>query len=141
MLPLSLGWIQYITIFIVNMAGGSEEAEIITIPDDPNDDWPSGGPQNLREAEAYMEKVNQIFEDLGELLHEDKDVLPSTICKLKKHMEHHWEQMKSADVDSGQSNKRSGLPPSQAAFDPWRHGSPGACHRSAHQLGVPVTAP
>ena len=101
MLPLSLGWIQYILIFIVNMAEGGEEAEIITIPDDPDDDWPSGGPQNLREAEAYMEKVNQIFEDLGELLHEDnKDALPLTICRLKKHMEHYWEQMKNVDVDT-----------------------------------------
>ena len=100
MLPLSLGWIQYIAIFIINMAEG-ERAEIITIPDDPSDDWPSGGPQNLREAEAYTEKVNQIFENLGELLHEDnKDVLPSTICRLKKHMEHHWEQMKNADMDT-----------------------------------------
>ena len=83
------------------MAEGGEEAEIITIPDDPDDDWLTGGPQNLREAEAYMEKVNQIFEDLGELLHEDnKDALPSTICRLKKHMEHHWEQMKNVDVDT-----------------------------------------
>ena len=129
-------------IFIVNMAEGAEEAEIITVPDDPDDDWPSGGPQNLREAEAYVEKVNQIFEDLGELLCEDnKDALPSTIHRLKKHMEHHWEQMKNADLDTVVSNKRSGLPPSQAAFDPWRHGSPGACHRSAHQLGVFVTVP
>ena len=88
-------------IFIVNMAEGGEEAEIITIPDDPDDDWLAGGPQNLREAEAYAEKVNQIFEDLGELLHEDnKDALPSTIHRLKKHMEHHWEQMKNVDVDT-----------------------------------------
>ena len=50
------------------MAEGGGEIETITIPDDPNDDWPSGGPQNLREVEAYVEKVNQIFEDLGELL-------------------------------------------------------------------------
>ena len=101
MLPLSLGWIQYIMIFFINMAEGGEEAEIITIPDDPNDDWLSGGPQNLREAEAYTEKVNQIFEDLGELLHEDnKDGLPLTIHRLKKHMEHHWEQMKNADMDT-----------------------------------------
>ena len=101
MLPLSLGWIQYIMIFIINMAEGGEEAEIVTIPDDPNDDWLSGGPQNLREAEAYAEKVNQIFEDLGELLCEDnKDVLLLTIHRLKKHMEHHWEQMKNADVDT-----------------------------------------
>ena len=83
------------------MAEGGKEAEIITIPDDPDDDWPSSGPQNLREADAYMEKVNQIFGDLGELLHEDnKDVLLSTICRLKKCMEHHWEQMKNADVDT-----------------------------------------
>ena len=48
-----------------------------------------------------MEKVNQIFEDLGELLHEDnKDAVPSTIHRLKRHMEHHWEQMKNADVDT-----------------------------------------
>ena len=83
------------------MAEGGEEAEIITIPNDPDDDWPSGGPQNLREAEAYAEKVNQIFEDLGELLCEDnKDALPSTICRLKKHMDSHWEQMKNADMDT-----------------------------------------
>ena len=65
------------------MAEGGEEIETITIPDDPDDDWLSGGPQNLTEVEAYAEKVNQIFEDLGELLHEDnKDALLSTICRL-----------------------------------------------------------
>ena len=52
------------------MAEAGEEIETVTIPDDPYDDWPSGGHQNLREVEAYAEKVNQIFEDLGELLHE-----------------------------------------------------------------------
>ena len=83
------------------MEEGGEEMETVTIPDDPEDDWPSDGPQNLREAEAYVEKVNQIFEDLGELICEDsKDALPSTICRLKRHMEHHWEQMKRADVDT-----------------------------------------
>ena len=127
-MPLSLAWIWYILIFIVNMEEGGEEPEIITIPDDPNDDWPSGGPQNLREAEAYAEKVNQIFEDLGELLCEDnKDVLPLTISRLKKHMEHHWEHMKNVDMDTVvRAIKRSSLPPSQAAFDPWRCESPGA---------------
>ena len=82
------------------MEEGGEEIETVTIPDDPNDDWPSGGPQNLREAEAYAEKVNQIFEELRELLHEDKDALPSKFHRLKKHMECHWEQMKNADVDT-----------------------------------------
>ena len=66
------------------MAEDGEEIETITIPDDPNDDWLSGGPQNIREAEAYAEKVNQIFEDLGELLHEDKDALPSTIPQVEE---------------------------------------------------------
>ena len=83
------------------MAEGGAEIETITIPNDPDDDWPSGGPQNLREVEAYAEKVNQIFEDLGELLHEDnKDTLPSTIHRLKRHMEYHWEQIKIADMDT-----------------------------------------
>ena len=76
------------------MAEVGEEAEIVRISDDPDDDWLSGGPQNLKEAEAYAEKVNQIFGNLGELLHEDnKDALLLTICRLKKHMECHWEQM------------------------------------------------
>ena len=83
------------------MAEGGEEAEIITIPDDPNDDWLSSDPQNLREADAYAEKVNQIFEDLQKLPCEDnKDAFLSTICRLKRHMEHHWEQMKNADMDA-----------------------------------------
>ena len=83
------------------MAEGGGEIETITIPDNSADDWPLGGPQNLREAEAYVEKVSQIFEDLGELLHKDnKDALPSTIHRLKRHMECHWEQMKNADVDT-----------------------------------------
>ena len=33
------------------------------------------------------------------------------------------------------------MPPSQAAVDPQRCGSPGASHRGAHQLEVFVTAP
>ena len=83
------------------MAEGGEDMEIVTIPDDPDDDWLSSDPQNLRQAEAYVEKVIQIFEDLGELLCKDnKDALPLMIERLKKHMECHWEQMKNADVDT-----------------------------------------
>ena len=83
------------------MAEGGKEPEIIVIPDDPEDDWPTARPQNLVEATEYVEKVNQAFEDLGELLHEDnKDALPLTIHRLKKIMEHHWEQMKNADVNT-----------------------------------------
>ena len=120
------------------MAEGGEEIETITIPDDPDDDWPSGGPQDLREVEAYAEKVNQIFEDLGELLHKDnKDTLPSTILQVEEaHGASLGADEKCRCGHSGQGNKRPSLPPSQAAFDPQRCGSPGAGHRGAHQLGV-----
>ena len=121
------------------MAEGGREIETITIPDDPNDDWPSGWSSELKGRWKHMQRRwNQIFEDLGELLCKDnKDTLLSTIPQVE---EGTWSvigrRWKNADMGhSGQGNKRPGLPPSQAGFDPQRCGSPGASHRGAHQFG------
>ena len=82
------------------MAEDGENPVVITVPDDPEEDWPDAGPQNITKAECYTEKVNQIFEDLEELLLEDnKDTLLSAIYRLKKLMECHWKQMGDVDVD------------------------------------------
>ena len=107
-------------VYDCKMAEGGKNPEIITIPDNPEDDWLTARAQNLAEAEEYAGKVNQIFEDLGELLLEDnKDALLSTIHRLKKLMEHHWEQMKNADVNIVVKAIKD-------PHDPWRCGSTGA---------------
>ena len=64
------------------MAEGGKEPEVIMVPDDEDkrDDWPNAGPQNPAEAQAYTDKIIQIFDTFGDLIHENnKDALPKTI--------------------------------------------------------------
>ena len=72
------------------MAEEGKEPEVIMVPDDEDDGdgWPDARPQNLAEAQAYTDKIIQIFEMFGDLIHEDnKDALLKTVRNLKKLMD------------------------------------------------------
>ena len=61
------------------MAEGGQDPDVIVVPDD-EDDWPDPGLQNLKEAQEYTDKLVEIFNNFGELIHQDqKDALPKTI--------------------------------------------------------------
>ena len=66
-----------------------EPPEVINIPDDieeeEEDDWPESGPVNLQEAKAYMDHINDVFDTMAEMLHNDnKDAQPKCIRTFKK---------------------------------------------------------
>ena len=82
------------------MVEGGQGQSIVTIPEDKDIDWPNPGPQNLEEAKEYTDKLVKIFDNFGELIHQDqKDALPKTIWNLKKLMAKHWNSMDPADPE------------------------------------------
>ena len=53
---------------------------VIDLLDEEEEEWPDAGPQNPEEAQQYVDKINNIFNHLSELIHEDKkDALGMTI--------------------------------------------------------------
>ena len=69
------------------MTEEGKELEVIMVPDNENDgdDWPNAGPQNLAEAQAYTDKIIQIFKMFDDLIHDDnKDALPKDNTKFKE---------------------------------------------------------
>ena len=63
------------------MTEGGKDPDVILVPDDDDgDNWPDAGPQNPAEAQAYTDKVVDMFNTFGDLIHQDnKDTLPKTI--------------------------------------------------------------
>ena len=58
------------------------------------------GVQNPEEAEWYTEKINNVFDHLSTLIHQDmKTALAQTIQNFKKIVAKQWESMEDADVD------------------------------------------
>ena len=72
----------------------------IDLIEEEEEEWPEAGAQNLEEAEQYMDKINNIFDHLSTLIHDDKkDALGQTIKNFKKLVAKQWETMGDADVD------------------------------------------
>ena len=86
---------------IVRMAEAEKDPGVIIVPNnDDNDDWPDTGPQNIKEAKAYTDKIVNAFDTFGDLIHQDnKDALPKMIHNLKKIMAKHWTSMEPADPE------------------------------------------
>ena len=60
---------------------------------------PDTGAQNPEEAQQYVDRINNIFDHLSELIHEDKkDALGTTIQNFKWIVKQ-WVMMGDADVD------------------------------------------
>ena len=87
--------------YLITMA--AKDPEVINIPDKGNngdDDWQDVGPVNLKEAAAYKEKVDDIFDTMSLMLTDDrKDAIHTTVTVFKKRMAKHWVVMKDADVE------------------------------------------
>ena len=73
---------------------------VIDLLEEEEEEWPEAGAQNLEEAEQYVDQINNIFDHLSTLIHEDtKDALGQTIRNFKKIVTRQWEMMGDVDVD------------------------------------------
>ena len=64
---------------------------MIELLDKEEEEWPDAGAQNPEEAQQYVDKINNIFDHLSELIHEDKkDALGMTIQNFKKWVMKQW---------------------------------------------------
>ena len=73
---------------------------VIDLIEEEEEEWPEAGAQNPEEAEQYVDRINNIFDHLSTLIHEDtKDALGQTIRNFKKIVTRQWEMMGDADVD------------------------------------------
>ena len=71
---------------------------MINLLEEEEEEWPEAGAQNPEEAEQYVERINNIFDHLSTLIHEDKkDALGQTIKNFKKLVAKQWEMMGDAD--------------------------------------------
>ena len=52
-------------------AMAEKDPEVIDIRDnEEEEDWPDTGPVNVSKAKRYIDKINDIFDNLSDLLHE-----------------------------------------------------------------------
>ena len=73
---------------------------VIDLLEEEEEEWPDAGAQNPEEAQQYIDRINNIFDHLSELIHEDKkDALGMTIKNFKKLIVKQWETMGDAHVD------------------------------------------
>ena len=73
---------------------------LINLIEEEEEEWPEAGAQNPEEAEQYMDRINNVFDHLSTLIHEDKkDALGQTIKNFKKLVTKQWETMGDADID------------------------------------------
>ena len=73
---------------------------LIDLLEEEEEEWPEAGAQNPEEAEQYVDRINNVFDHLSTLIHEDKkDALGQTIKNFKKLVARQWEMMGDADVD------------------------------------------
>ena len=55
------------------------------VEEEEEEEWPEVGVQNVEEAECYTDKINNIFDHLLVLIHQDtKTALSQTIQNFKK---------------------------------------------------------
>ena len=73
---------------------------MIDLLDEEEEEWPDAGAQNPEEAQQYVDKINNIFDHLSELIHEDKkDTLGTMIRNFKKWIVKQWAMMGDADIN------------------------------------------
>ena len=78
----------------------AKDNPVIDLMEEEEEEWPEVGAQNPEEAEWYTEKINNVFDHLSELIHQDtKMALGQTIQKFKKIVVSKWATMEDADVD------------------------------------------
>ena len=79
----------------------SEDAPpVIDLLEEEEEEWPDAGAQNPEEAQQYVDRINNIFNHLSKLIHEDKkDALGMTIRNFKKWIVKQWATMGDVDID------------------------------------------
>ena len=78
----------------------AKDDPVIDLMEEEEEEWPEVGAQNPEEAEWYTEKINNVFDNLLTLIHQDtKTALGQTIQNFKKIVVRQWETMGDADVD------------------------------------------
>ena len=74
--------------------------EVVDLMEEEEEEWPEAGVQNPEEAERYVEKINNVFNNLSTLIHEDtKTALSQTVKNFKKIVVRQWTTMGNTDVD------------------------------------------
>ena len=77
----------------------AKDDPVIDLMEEEEEEWPEAGAQNPEEAE-HTEKINNVFDHLSELIHQDtKTALGQTIQNFKKIVVRQWATMGDADVD------------------------------------------
>ena len=78
----------------------AKDVPVVELLEEEEEEWPEAGAQNIEEAEQYMDCINNIFDHLSTLIHEDtKDALGQTIRNFKKIVTRQWETMGDADIN------------------------------------------
>ena len=73
---------------------------VVELVEEEEEEWPEAGAQNVVEAEQYQDKINNIFNHLSILIHQDtKTALSDTIHNFKKVITKQWDSMGAADTD------------------------------------------
>ena len=78
----------------------AKEDPEVDLVEEEEEEWPEAGVQNIEEAECYQDKINNIFNHLWVLIHQDtKTALSQTIQNFKKVVARQWESMGDTDMD------------------------------------------
>ena len=78
----------------------AKDDPVVDLVEGEEEEWPEAGVQNVEEAERYQDKINNIFNHLSVLIHQEpKTALSQTIQNFKKVITHQWESMGDTDVD------------------------------------------
>ena len=78
----------------------AKDNPVIDLVEEEEEEWPEVGAQNPEEAEQYTERINNVFDHLSELIHQDtKMAYGQTIQNFKKIVVRQWATMGDADVD------------------------------------------
>ena len=74
---------------------------VVEIVEEEEEEWPEAGAQNVAEAEQYQDKINNVFNTLFILIHQDtKTALSDTyVQNFKKIITKQWDSMGAADMD------------------------------------------
>ena len=78
----------------------AKDNPVVDLMEEEEEEWPEVRVQNPEEAEWYTEKINNVFDNLSTLIHQDmKTALGQTIQNFKKNVARQWETMGDTDMD------------------------------------------
>ena len=73
---------------------------VVELVEEEEEEWPEAGAQNVEEAEQYQDKINNIFDHLSILIHQDtKNSSFANHTKFQEGRTKQWDSMGAADTD------------------------------------------